>query len=205
MPVKSNWVNGQLVSASDMNPVGVLLNSLEARIPGAANPLYFTSGVIEPISKMFVTGEQAVDSGDLVLVHFVAGASQSVTTILTAAAADSTQSAATLCKVGLYSWDGTTYTLLVASATSATRWNGPGVKSAAITSTPLVAGTEYAVGLIHVGSTGTPTLLTSPITNLSDMHGPRIARIVFGVADLESSIAGSDASASWFIPWSVIQ
>jgi hypothetical protein len=116
----------------------------------------------------------------------------------------------TLVRLGLYTFDGTTYTLVARSADVKASFNVNNAQITAAFSTvggfpatyDLVAGTLYYVGILQVGTTpatinGPPTPSTvSGITSFLGTGTPKLVRSIGGQTDLAASYLESGANNS---------
>lgn len=145
-----------------------------------------------PPAQCIAAGGGSLSTGNFRLVYFTAAKTESITKISTYAA---TAAAATptLCRVGIYTIDGSGNLTLAASiANDTTIWSNNGVEyeRALDVTFSKVAGTRYAVGSLCVTAQTAPNLAGMQGSNpLINAIAPRIAGTIGSQTDLPASVA----------------
>ncbi len=145
-----------------------------------------------PPAQCIAAGGGSLSTGNFRLVYFTAAKTESITKISTWAA---TAAAATptLCRIGIYTIDGSGNLTLVASTTNDTAmWSSNGVEYEKTLDVGFskVAGTRYAVGSLCVTAASAPALAGMQSSNpLINAIAPRLAGTVGSQTDLPASVA----------------
>jgi hypothetical protein len=141
-----------------------------------------------------VSNTIAMTSGVVKLTYFTARKTETVTTLRTYAGAVAAGATPTICRMGLYSIDGSGNLTLIASTPNDTSlWSAINTQyaKALSASVGVVAGTRYAFGSICVTAATVPQVAGGlPNLMMSDV-APRISAQLTGQTDLPSSITSA--------------
>lgn len=155
--------------------------------------LHMSSSVIDVMPRTSATNTYATSSGTCVWAFFTAPQSLTVSSISYLCGATNSASL-TLCRFGLYTFDGTTATLVARTANDTTIFNTAfTVYTRSFDTTggypstySLTAGTRYAVAVIQVGTTVANFQATAAFSNLSTL-APRLTGTAGSLSDLPTS------------------
>ena len=197
-PYASDIVNGTLPDARLSSNV-----SLASPLAGSRNQ---STSVVDVVDRNTVTTTRAPNTGTAFWSFFTPAYSLTVSSI-SYATATSAASGLTLARFGLYSWDGTTLTLLARTASDTSLFASTltiyqrsfDTSGGYPSSYTLAAGTRYASAVIVVGTTvGTLVAYTSPNT-LAGLS-PRTQIVKASLTDLPTS-ANTFSSTTDTVPW----
>ena len=174
-------------------------NAVKAAVDRVRESFNSTSSVYDVIPRAAQMTGQAATSGHVNFSFFTSPSNMTISQISYASAA-ATSSGLTLARFGLYTFDGTTATLVARTASDTTIFNTSSTVYAKSFATSggypatydLVAGSRYAIGLVLVGTTpGNPV----GITNITTVLGlaPRINGVLTGQTDLPTSTSSFGA------------
>ena len=167
-----------------------------------------STSVVDVIDRVAVTTSRATNSGTIFWSFFSPVASVTVSSIAMASAA-TVSSSITLARMGLYTWDGTTLTLVARTASDTTLFTTSGTvytrsfdnsTGGYPSSYTLAAGTRYAVAVVVVAS-ATGSLLAGSAPNSLAGLSPRTQAARSGVTDLSSSVSSFQSTTDTII-WS---
>jgi hypothetical protein len=164
------------------------------------------TSVLDVVDRSFVNTTRVPNSGTAFFSFFTPAYSLSVSSI-SYATASTPASGLTLARFGLYSWDGTTLTLLARSASDTSLFAASttiyqrnfDTAGGFPSSYTLVAGTRYAVGVLLVGTT-VGNLLAYTTPNTLCALNPRTQIIKASLTDLPTT-ANSFSGTSDAFPW----
>lgn len=136
------------------------------------------------ISRGEVTTESPATTGNLYVTHFTAAVTETIQTIRTGIGSGAA-TGATHAWIGIMSWNGTSYTPVAASVDDPTRWatafagydtqlyqwDHPG--EVAFQGWPKVAGTDYAMWILWIGSGNAPNLFAGGGSYQDALEEPR--------------------------------
>lgn len=169
-------------------------NAVKTAIDRVRDSLSSSSSVLDVYPRTSTLGGVASVSGTVYFTFFTPAVNQTITTISYAVAA-TTSSGLTLSRFGLYTFDGTTATLVArTNSTATTTFNSANTVYARTFDTTggypasydLVAGTRYAIALIGVGTTPGNIVGATSITSVLAL-APRLNGTVTGQTDLPTS------------------
>jgi hypothetical protein len=177
---------------------------------GVAGPVDL-SGAFAPVGGRVLTSGEATapveyagvvlahGSGQLRLSFFTAIKTETVTKV--ASISQSAAASPTLCRIGIYSVDGSGDGTLVASmASDTTMWNAGNTRfeRALSASWAKTAGQRYAVGALFVGTSGPNLVCTTSQSGAgtSLALAPRRSGVLVGQTDLPASFTNAGLSVS---------
>jgi len=164
-----------------------------------------STSVVDVIDRATVTTTRAPNTGTIFFSFFSPVSSVTVSSISMATAA-TVASSVTLARMGLYTWDGTTLTLVARTASDTTLFTTAStVYTRSFDTTgsypsnyALAAGTRYAVAVVVVASS-VGTLLAGNAPNTLAGLAPRVQAARSGVSDLSTSVSSFQATADTII------
>lgn len=180
-------------SGAGNSPKKTLFGSVKSAIRAADVDLTNGEGTM---SRRAITATGvASGNGTMRLTYFTARKTETITQVRIPTGATAAVGA-TLCRVGIFTVDGSGNITLVASTTNDTAlWIAASTSYTKSLSSSFskVAGTLYAVGILVVGTSTAPTFLGSTALNAAEAAvAPRLGASVSGQTDLPSSVsAGS--------------
>jgi len=154
-----------------------------------------STSVVDVIDRATVTTSRVTNSGTIYFSYFTPAYSVTVSSISMANAA-TVSSTVTLARMGIYTWDGSTLTLVARTASDTTLFSTSGTIYTRILDTTggypasytLAAGTRYAVAVVVVAS-ATGSLLAGSAPNTLAGLSPRTQAARSGVTDLSTSVS----------------
>lgn len=174
---------------------------------GPAATEILASSVEGIFDRHLITSQPGISNGNMRGTYFTCRRSQTITSIRTLVGGTN-QTAATLCRIGLYTVDASDNLTLVASTANDTNlWNSANatVDKALSSSYAVKRGTRYAVGLLVVGSSQAPTIGALQLTNSAPgQASPRLAFLIGSQTDLPSSIATGSMTGANILPWAAL-
>lgn len=164
-----------------------------------------STSVVDVIDRAMVTTTRGPTTGTIFFSFFSPASSVTVSSISMATGAG-LASSVTLARMGLYTWDGSTLTLVARTASDTTLFTSSATvflrsfdTSGSYPSTyTLAAGTRYAVAVIVVASS-IPLLLAGNAPNTIAGLTPRVQAARNGATDLQTSVSTFQATADTII------
>lgn len=150
-------------------------------------------------------GGGTLTSGALRLTYFTALRTESITKVCSAVAV-AAGATPTICRIGIYTLDGSNNLTLAHSTTNDTAmWSSTATLYEKTLSSTFnkVAGTRYAIGALCVTGATAPTIAGMNMSNgvLQSGVTPRIAGSYGGQTDLPASVSAGSVSATGPQPW----
>lgn len=172
----------------------------------STDPNALTSGE-EVFSRLHANGGVVVTQSRAMLTFFTSRKTETITKVRTITGSTAAAATPTLCRVGIYSVDGSGNGTLVASiANDTTLWATANTAYSSTLSSPLakVGGQRYALGIICVTGAAAPSFIGagvdgSPGYRTEMTIAPRIAGFVNSVSDLPASFTDAGLSI-WSLP-----
>jgi hypothetical protein len=202
-PTTGTWeVNDQVLDSDQViwrcsvaGTPGTWVNAAAAKIRAAIdNQLGLLTSGEEVIPRRDVSFALTMTSGTFFLSDFVARKTEAITKIRTGVGDGTTVGVGgTHAWIAVYSYDGTNYTLVAASADTPTLWSG----TYQVYETPLtttfnkVAGQRYAVGYLWIGSGQAPSLPASQAWYADTALEPRVCSVFFSQTSLPNPLPAS--------------
>lgn len=157
--------------------------------------------------RRYVSNVPGLSNGNMRLSYFTARKSATVTQIRSVTSTQA-QVGATLCRIGVYSVDGSGNLTLIASIPNTTSlWLATNTAYTTNLSASFskVRGTRYAVGVLIVGSSTAPLFMgASSLVSHEAAAAPRLSGFVTGLSDLPASVAAGSILDSGAIPYVVL-
>lgn len=172
---------------------------MQAPVPDALRRhFHMADGAVDIYPRMFASTTTTLTSGRVQLMFFTPTRNMTVTRFA-ASTASVAASGLTLARFGLYTWDGTTATLVARSANNTALFGSTFTTSEALFDTTggypasytLQAGTRYIVGLVCVGTT-MPALVSNVTGIAVSVQEPRINARKNAQTDIPTSITTFD-------------
>lgn len=174
-----------------------LTNATGLPLAGVVDPDDLTTGESTISRRAVCASTVSSGNGNLRLTYFTAKKTETVTQIRTITGGTAA-AGATLCRVGIYSVDGSGNLTLIASIANDTAlWAAASTAYTRSLSASFskVAKTRYAVGHLVVGTTTAPTFLGQGFLNNAEAGiSPRISGFYGSQTDLPSSISAGSIS-----------
>ena len=156
--------------------------------------------VVEPVSRYRATSGTKINGGVFFMTFFTAPKNQTISTLSAFVTTTVSSGDQTLSRMGLYTMNETTATLVASTANSTTFGTVSGLNTRSLTTSyDLVAGERYGIGLINTGS-ATPALLFTSVNTAVAVLAPRMNATLTGQTDLPSTVTsfGSPSNVYYF-------
>lgn len=180
---------------------------LEAELSGSYAPLDAPSGGIASMPRGDVSASNlAFTSGNLRLAFFTAPVGFTATKVQTSTGTTAAGATPTLCRIGLYTVDGSGDLDLVASTVNdTTLFAGASTSYERSLSSPyaVVAGQRYAIGALVVTGATAPTLVGGNNASFAFefAESPRLTGVVGSQSDLPASVSAASVNATGIRPY----
>lgn len=159
--------------------------------------------------ELFTTASAVTLTTQVVRMAFFTARKTEVTTqVRTFTGTTAAAATPTLCRIGLYLFDGSgNASLVAATANDTTLWSATSTAYTRSWATAYtkVAGQRYALGLLCISSAAVPTIGGTAIAQAAEAaQAPAVAGIANGTTDLPSSIAAGGFTATGVRPYAAI-
>jgi hypothetical protein len=165
-----------------------------------------SASAVDVIERTTVASTRVTNTGTAYFSFFTPLVTVSVSSIAMATG-NSASGSLTLARMGLYTWDGTTLTLVARTLSDTTLFTAQNVlytrsfdtAGSYPSSYTLTAGTRYAVGVIIVGTTAGGLLAATCLDHIATLL-PRIQATKPSISDLPTSVtsfSGSPGAVIW--------
>lgn len=186
----------QVVEAGPQGASGALVQNL-------AN--HATTTAVDTVPRIFAGANTSPGTTGNMYFSFFTPLINATVTQVSMACTSVAAAGATMARIGLYTWDGATATLVAATANDTTLWNATNTvftrsfdtSSGLPASYNLVAGQRYAVAAIYLGTTA-PSLQAVSVSIGSSSLDPRVTGLKSSQTDLPTSASGLATTGNFF-------